>query len=346
MIEMPSIPIVKSKILSCYREIKDIENGKIPVPRCVKIFVSEACNHRCKGCHSLVLFSRKHPYLDPNLYFRLIDEWLRLGVEGVNFTGGGEPLMHPQIEKMIQYAGRKKMGTGILTNGTLMNEKIMSTILDYCTYIRIGIDAATRAVYKAHTGADHFGLLVRNIKKIIKVRERMKSKTTIGLKFLITKNNLTDIEKACLLASELKVDYLHFKPSRNSRHEINSDLAGRVNRIIENQKMKFSRRNFHIFGNVDKTKTKTRCFLNMLSPVLDTDGSLYICHFFRHRRQSHGIGNLSKKNFSQLWFDKRHIEKVRMIKIKECQLYNCPMHEAHEIVKKDILENKLHLQFV
>lgn len=343
---MPIIPTANIKILSYYHEIKKIKAGKIPIPRCIKIILSQICNHKCQGCHSASLFSKKYPYLDANLYFRLVDEWLELGVEGINLTGGGEPLMHPQIGKLIEYSGKKGMGIGILTNGTFLNEKIMAISLAYSTYIRIGIDAGSPEVYKGHAGVDHFEFVIRKIKRLIKLRTRMNSKTTIGLKFLITKNNFKDIEKACLLAAELGVDYLHFKPSRNNRYEINPSLVNRINKVIENKRVQFEGKDFHIFGHANKTKAKSKCFLNMLSTILDTDGSLYICNFFQNRKQSHRLGNVSNKTFSEVWFDKKHIEKVNMIKTQECQLYSCPMHGAHDVVKKYILENKLHLQFI
>jgi len=343
---MEIIPLANSKILSCYHEIKQIARGIIPVPRSIKIFLSEVCNHRCKGCHSTVLFSDTHPYLEANLYYRLIDEWSKLGVASISFTGGGEPLMHPMISNFIEYAARKKIGIGILTNGTLLNKEKIDTVLSSGTFVRIGMDGARRQVYAEQTGADHFELLLDNIEKIIQRKKKLKSRITVGLKFLITKINACDIQRACALASKLGVNYLQFKPSRQNIYEISPSCGDRINRIIQEQKAKLDREEFFIFGCAGSSKVNDGCFLNMLNTTLDTDGSLYICHAFQHRKKTHRIGNVSKKSFSEVWFNKKHAEKVKTINIKQCQLYNCSLHEAHGVAKEAILKDRLHLQFI
>lgn len=343
---METIPLAKSKILSCYHEIKQIIRGEISVPRCIKIFPAEVCNHRCKGCHSAILFSDTHPFLDTDLYYRLIDEWSELGVESVNFGGGGEPLMHPDIGRFIEYANIKKMGTGILTNGTLLDEEKIDTILSCSTFIRIGMDGARRKIYAAQTDRDHFELLLDNIGKIVSRKKKLKSKITIGLKFLITKINSGDIKKACMLAAKLGVNYLQFKTSRQNSYEINSSCAAGINRIIEEQKVRLNREEFYIFGSAGTIKAKNRCFLNMLNATLDTDGSLYICHAFQQRKEAHRIGNVSQKSFSEVWFNKKHLEKVKRINIRQCQLSNCSLHEAHGVVEEAILKDRLHMQFI
>ena len=47
-------PIDSTKILSCYREIQQLERGRMPAPRTVELFVTTACNHNCIGCHTLM----------------------------------------------------------------------------------------------------------------------------------------------------------------------------------------------------------------------------------------------------------------------------------------------------
>lgn len=343
---MEKLPLAKLKILSCYHEIKKILNDEIPVPRCIKIFPSEVCNHKCKGCHSIILHNKKFPFLDLKLYKRLVDEWAELGVQGINFGGGGEPLMHPNIQEMIEYAGKKGIAIGMLTNGTLLKNGVIDPILKYNVFIRIGIDAATHRIYKKQHGVDQFNLLINNIKKIVERRKELKSKTTIGLKFLVTKINYKDISQVCKLASELGVDYIHFKAVRQTPYEITEDMNSEINEVIKKCKEKYKRDDFNIFGDVEKTRAKVRCFLNMLKVVLNTDGNLYICPAFQHRIESHKIGNINEKKFSEVWFSKEHLEKVKNIKISECQFYDCPMHQAYDVVKEAVIDNRFHLQFM
>lgn len=343
---MHCAPLAKSKILSYYHEIKQILSGRIPVPRCIKIFPAEICNHRCRGCHSSGLFSGRHPYLDAGLYYRLVDEWSGLGSESVNFGGGGEPLMHPEIGKFIEYAAARNMGVGILTNGTLLDEGLADRILSSATFVRIAMDGATRRVYAEQTGADHFELLLDNIAKVVSRRKKLKSRTTVGLKFLITRVNCPDVKRACALAAKSGVDYLQFKASRQNKYEIGPARAAKIDRVIEEQKTKLERKGFYIFGGAGKTRASGACFLNMLNATLDTDGSLYLCHAFQHRKEAHRIGNVSKKSFSEVWFSKQHLIKAKRIDPGQCRLYDCSLHQAHELVRETIAKDSLHLQFI
>ena len=81
--------------------------------------------------------------MDFELFKDIVDDFYLLGGKAVAFEGGGEPMLHPKIDKMITYIisrgsydgimeGPK---VGIITNGTVYKEEML-----YCDWVRISIN--------------------------------------------------------------------------------------------------------------------------------------------------------------------------------------------------------------
>ncbi len=84
----------------------------------------------------------------------------RLGVKEIFFTGG-EPLLHPQLLEMIELA-LEQAPTTILTNGTLINDRIAGRLAEieraarYSLEIRISLDGYTGEMNDAIRGKGGF----------------------------------------------------------------------------------------------------------------------------------------------------------------------------------------------
>ena len=51
-----------------------------------------------------------------------IDQFVALGATGMEFTGGGEPTLHPKLDEVIEYAYNKGLKIGICTNGSRLKK--------------------------------------------------------------------------------------------------------------------------------------------------------------------------------------------------------------------------------
>lgn len=333
----------KLKILSCYKEIKEILKGNIPVPRTVEIFPSDKCNHNCIGCHSAMLHHNHPPFLKLERAKEIINEIAKMGVESIEISGGGESLLHPNIIEFIQYIKKSGMKCGMFTNGIPITKKMLPTLTNDLLFLRIALDAGTRETYKRVRGVDDFFKLIQNIKELVDYRKKHKGKVTIGLKYLIRQMSEHEIIEGTKLAKKLKVDYIQFKALRNSPFGIKNPKH--VQMLIDRAK-ELSTDKFQVLGNVHKSKLEKRCILNILHPVIDTSGDVYLCAFFQHRMNTHKIGNVYKQNFMEIWYSKRHRETFENTDIKQCNLFDCPFHPANKIVQEAIIKGKMHMEFI
>lgn len=336
-------PIGAMKILSCYQEVKQILDGKMPVPRTMEFFLSNACNHACTGCHSRHLHRSKHRFLDFKKLKEVVSDFAELGGEGVEISGGGEPLLYPHLVPAVAFMRSKGLKVGIFSNGTLLDRELSEFLMGNLLFLRIAFDAATRETYRKIHGCDEFETLKENLKVLAKFKSE--DGATVGAKYLVSTRNWHEVSDAAALARDLGLDYFQFKALRDSRFTPKGEVLKKA--IAETERAReISGESFQVFGSLKKTKPVGRCFLNPLHPVIDATGAMYLCAFFHHRKESHRIGSIYNKSFPEIWYSERHFKAFKSTKPKECAVFDCPFHEAAVLAREWIVDNRKHLEFI
>ncbi|MCW8965854.1 MAG: radical SAM protein, partial [Candidatus Pacearchaeota archaeon] len=181
---------------------------KASLPFKLKIECSSLCNIQCEMCphNPNVGLKRKKGVLKFENFKKIFDE---INPAYLNLTGIGEPFLNKDLFKIVRYAKNKKTMVKLDTNATLLTQenidKILSTKIDI---ISTSIDGATKDSYEKIRKGANFNTLKVNVKKLIKSRNKNKSKTKIHMFFVLQENNLKDLPKFIELAEELGVDYL------------------------------------------------------------------------------------------------------------------------------------------
>ena len=132
-------------------------------PLKVSIELTDKCNLSCSYCYRNA-GTGKGKYLKHPIEFlhNLSDR----GIMWVEFTGG-EPLLHPEIEPILNYAFENFNVVGLLTNGTLLNGRIFS-ILDENkdkAILQISLPTLNEKRFKEITGYNKLKKVKENIKK-------------------------------------------------------------------------------------------------------------------------------------------------------------------------------------
>lgn len=124
-------------------------------PSQVLMDITEVCNLACIHCPHPAFKASEHygsRYLDPGLNEKMADEVARHGhglTHYIRYASNGEPLTHPQGYDMIEHAVKHSgVYVTLTTNGTIMNEKRTTRLLDAGVHmIDISIDAHTAETY-------------------------------------------------------------------------------------------------------------------------------------------------------------------------------------------------------
>jgi radical SAM protein with 4Fe4S-binding SPASM domain len=160
-----------------------IKEGAEEFPLMVVLSVIYICNSKCPGCPYTNSDIRKTykdaPFISPEIFKKVADECGKYDAY-IRLSGGGEPLLHPQMVELIEYAKAKGAKVGLITNGSVMTPDKADRILVRDTdMIEFSVDAGDKKTYsKVRCGLD-FDALVENVKYTVKKRNELKSASKI-----------------------------------------------------------------------------------------------------------------------------------------------------------------------
>jgi MoaA/NifB/PqqE/SkfB family radical SAM enzyme len=132
-------------------------------PVCLYLETTNRCNLPCTTCPRTFEELEPAANMSWDLFRSIVDQYP--SIARVVLHGVGEPLMVPNLPRMIRYL--KERGTYVLfnTNGTLLNERrgrdLIASGLDE---LRVSLDAAEPVAFKAVRGKDAFDRIVNNVR--------------------------------------------------------------------------------------------------------------------------------------------------------------------------------------
>ncbi|WP_374251425.1 radical SAM/SPASM domain-containing protein [Xanthobacter sp.] len=165
----PGAPAVSRR----YFERAETDRTSVPVrkPVCLYLETTNRCNLLCTTC------PRTYEELEPpadmswELFTSIVDQIPDL--ERCVLHGVGEPMLVPDLDRMVRYL--KDRGTYVLfnTNGTVLTEKngraMIAAGLDE---LRVSLDAANSHSYRAIRGKNYFDRILKNVRAFRDLQER------------------------------------------------------------------------------------------------------------------------------------------------------------------------------
>ena len=188
-------------------QIAALRLGEQIVPRQVQLILSDLCNQGCSFCAyrmddglSVEKFAGPNGEKNPNRMIpagkarEIIEDCAELGVMAIQFTGGGEPTVHPAHMALFEYASSLGMRTALVTNG-LKLESGWEDTFPKMSWIRVSLDAGTADTYGAtrQTPVRNFNRVQDNISMISAAIRDAGSDCYLGVGFVVTPENYKEI---------------------------------------------------------------------------------------------------------------------------------------------------------
>lgn len=181
-----------NKILNCFSDYLKLEKS-LGNPYIKVLEPTNACMMNCVMCPRKEM-TRKVEYMDLNLFKKIIDqaEWNNT----LDLSQFGDPLMHPQIDKMIEYATKKGIKTHIYANPNLLSEEMCIKLMKAKLYLLdMTIDGVNDKTYKYFRGQNaDFGEAVKNIDVLLRLKKEKKSDMKIIVSMIYMEKNKNDVE--------------------------------------------------------------------------------------------------------------------------------------------------------
>ncbi|MGQ9628957.1 MAG: radical SAM protein [bacterium] len=170
-------------------------------PRNISIEVTKLCNLRCKMC-ALHSDSIDHPQAKghpPYMKFsdikRLAEEIKSLNPDAVcSPQFQGEPFLHPDFLKIVEFFSSLGLKTSFVTNGTLLGRnQALSLVENGVDTVCVSIDGATKDTYERIRIGSNYERVVKNLEFLIKCRDGREF-PRIGVSYTLQSENEDEFE--------------------------------------------------------------------------------------------------------------------------------------------------------
>ena len=170
---------------------------------------TNTCNLRCTFCFVTDGMTRDGGFMDFNIFKKIIDGCTDL--EHLCMHNWGEPLLHKDIFRMIEYAKNKGVNYVVMnTNGTLLTDKMINRIVNSkLDIIRFSIDGSAET-FKRVRGVE-LENIEKNIKKLKIIKEKKKPELKMGVVFTVEEDTEGDAEEY-INHWEKIVDHVRLQP--------------------------------------------------------------------------------------------------------------------------------------
>lgn len=185
-------------------------------PYAVIIETSNTCNFHCPTCptpHKKIYERRKPQFMDFELYKRIIDN-IKDYVHIVYIYNSNEPLLHPRIVEMAEYAAKNNLHTMLSTNCSLLDEPMAERLLSSgLGEIRFALDSLKKEPFEKFRRGGDFETVKKNIEYFCKRKKELKRKRPITtIQFILNKLNQDEVQDIKKFVRDHEIDKLYIKP--------------------------------------------------------------------------------------------------------------------------------------
>ncbi len=241
-----NIPI---KILHDIGLIESITYHKRILLRHLQLSIINKCNLNCKYCSCSDI--DRELKLSLKRIFIILEQARQSGCQAITITGGGEPLFHPKINRIIRECKRLDISVGLVTNGMILRR-----LKEEVTWCRISFDSdrpfnvwfqneLRRAIGKFPRTGWAFSFVAANL------------------------NSLGDLKEVVEFANKMK--FTHVRVVSNILNP-DEDIIEQARNMLKgiDEKVLYQSRN-------KPTRGTKKCLISLLKPIIGTDGNVYPC---------------------------------------------------------------------
>lgn len=324
---------LRTKILSFRKDAVRLNRGEMVAPTMAIVYPTYSCNMRCFGCISNAENARPAS-LDLGVFRSFVHDFAALGGESLEFSGGGEPTLHPRFGALMDAVADAQLQFGMITNGT--KPDVCSAALAYAgsRYIRISVYTVNQ---------------LDGVRRIAQERNDRGSSCRIGGKILLGSSSVPALTYLTEEILDAGVDYVSIKAKRHSSDDpelLPEESRRAIQDTIQRLRDRWPGR---VFGGITKTHQKGQCWLSPLHTVIDALGTVWVCCYYQDRVEDISIGTLSTdggNGFNDLWYSQAHRDAMQRVIIPECDFYDCRFHVYHDIMNEELVDDGSHLAFI
>jgi len=322
---------------------------EITAPVYVRVKPTNKCDHKCFDCVYEPNFSGIHTGMSRmdeiprEKMLEILKDFHDMGIKAVTYSGGGEPLIYPHIEEILEKTLEYGINLSIITNGQNLNGK-SAEILTNAHWVRISSNASNSKTFSQIRGKPEecFFKLIKNIENFAKNK---KPNCMLGINFVVNHLNYNEVYDSAKFYKELGVNNIKFTPQWSPNFlKYHSEFKERVMQQIEKAKKELTDEHFKVYDTYGKDFELTginerrydKCYIMQTIPVVGADSKIYFCHNKAYSEDG-CLGSIKDKSFRDLWFSEE-AKKIFENFNPSCSCKHQCTNDLKNILIRDILD--------
>lgn len=352
-------------------KIEQLRRGEQITPSFIQIMMSDLCNENCSFCAyrmdnytsnkwfgeydpiNKVVNNNPKRMIPYEKVLEIIDDCVRMGIKAIEFTGGGEPTVHPKHKEIFQYALDRGIEIGLVTNGVILRDGMLDLIPRF-KWIRVSVDAAQPETYSAmrEVPEGFFAKVLSHIAQIVDAKADSGSDLVLGVGFVVTKENYSEISHGVELFHNLGVDNIRlsavFQPEDAEYfatfYEQARDEARRAVSKFQSKTFKV----FNLFGDrlsdlEQKNPEYEFCAFQQFQCIIGGDQNVYRCCNTSYNPAGF-LGSIKNQSFQELWESEEKKKLIGEFDAKSCE--RCMFNAKNRFINYLIDDEPAHVNFV
>jgi len=286
------------------------------VPPIFVVCISTVCNLKCPTCLYVLKNAdvfRGGGFIKVSDFRFVIDKYAQK-IEGVGLSGG-EPLLHPELNKLVEITKNYGLPADISTNGILIKKKI--GVLKFFRTINVSMDGYNYETFKCFRGGtkEQFDEILEGLSLL------KKNNIEFSISFLLTEENIDKIYEMLSFGYKVKpatIGFHNINPHGSKDYKPLIKQSKKVRQILKNIISKndypFDMSLPVIFNTNAKRFKTTKCNQPWYFCCFDDKGNISPCCHLRHQEEfgnifkGYDFNSVEMKNFRKLMMNHQYSE--------------------------------------
>lgn len=349
------------KILHQHQALDALKAGLRRAPIYIRLKPTNRCIQHCKYCSygsglpelraANRTQARQADQISAEKLREIITDMVDMKVKAVTFSGGGEPLFHPNIAEAVSLARQGGIDISLITNGQLLRGDLALGFSD-SKWVRFSIDSSSAAPYAAMRGVPEsaFDQVCANLRDFSKIKNK---DCILGVNFVVGADNYGMIYDAAGLFKELGANNVKFSPMQLNRGDSQDGIRDDVLRQLAKAEKELTDDSFSIVNkyleeceHMDfKPPALDRCYFCELTTIIGADCKVYLCQTRAYDPQAE-LCDISERSFKEAWLSPETAERIRQLKPRRDCRSLCIYEGKNRMLEQYFNVDDNHINFV
>jgi len=274
-----------------------------------------------------------------------------MGVKAVTFSGGGEPLLHPDLLETAGILHDGGIKLACLTNGAMLKGEIAEFFSTNATWVRVSMDGWNDESYTRyrHVKDGEYTRIMQNMKDFV----GMGGKCVLGVSLIVNAENSVYVYDALERLKDIGVHSVKVSVCivSNDAAENNAYHAPHFDLVAEQVSRAFKSLADETFEIVDAWHTMDELFENnydwcpfsQVLAVIAADLGVYPCQDKAYNDKAR-LGSLKNQSFKEFWETGKDAF-FRLNPSNDCK-HHCVASKKNKMILSYLDIDREHLEFV